>query len=143
MAMESAIPASLMRWMYDFIKVEPTCLPCCSGNTAREWTATVLPYSSCPISCPFSNDSRSVFQFDGSCMDLSVTRGADVRVAMTCAIKVGWGFGWPSLRTGIVKRPRLSSGHLVRRYRNWESVSHQGEVQKQKWLLSLLTYFLS
>jgi hypothetical protein len=82
MEMRSAIAASLIRWIYDFIKVLPTCLPWCSGSTAREWMAIVLPYSSCPIISPFSVTTRALLQLDGNFMELSVTSCVEVRVAM-------------------------------------------------------------
>lgn len=51
-------------------------------------------------------------------MEWSVTRGAEDRAATTCPTNVGRGFGSPSGITGSVKRPKESSGHLLRRYRN-------------------------
>lgn len=54
-------------------------------------------------------------------MDASVTLGAGVRVDTTCAMRRRCGgvdSSSASALVGWVNRPKLSSGHLVRRYKN-------------------------
>lgn len=58
-------------------------------------------------------------------MEWSVTRGAEDRVATTCPTNVARGFGSPSGITGRVNRPKESSGHLLRRYRNFGEERNQ------------------
>src|SRR4051794_21565793 len=102
------------------MRVVPSPFPWCSGRTASEWIAMVLPWSWWPSGsesvgdCTIDDDL--LCQSAGMPMVASVTKGDDVRVAMMWATRVGRGFGWLRCARGRENIPRDNSGHFVNRY---------------------------